>query len=154
MASLAARRLWGEANIHSTHSPGTDRWMDGWTEGGAAAQRLRMTGGRNSGRRSLGHTRTLAMEDTSPAGTGVWGAQAGGGHRGCWLWGGGEGAGAAPRPPAPVCVLAPGAASARPCPLRPALGTDSAAGLTALRFWFISLPVGQGGWGSRGRAGQ
>lgn len=122
-APSAARRVWGEANVRSTRSPGTDRRTDGRRSGSPA---LEDGEGRDSGaRRSLGRAWMLAMEDTSPSPRmqtspgGRRGARCLGGLRAPGCPAPGEGRGGQAQPchlPAPFCCPAPwcGQRSAHP----------------------------------------
>lgn len=63
MASSAARRVWGGGE----HLLDSQPW-DGRTDGRrSSCPALEDSEGRNSGQCSLGHTRMLAMEDSSPS---------------------------------------------------------------------------------------
>lgn len=155
-ASLAARRVWGEANVCLTHSPGTD----GRTEEQQQPPALEDSGGTDSGRRSLGHMWMLVMKDTStsprmqPSPGGHRGARHLGGcagTRAARLLGEGEGRRSCAASPHRSASWLHGVASGQPFLASPrARGRLASREPAALRFWFISSPAGSGGLGGPG----
>lgn len=155
-ASLAARRVWGEANVCLTHSPGTD----GRTEEQQQPPALEDSGGMDSGRRSLGHTWMLVMEDTStsprtqPSPGGRRGARCPGGRAGTraaqLLGEGGSGGHSCATSPHRSAPWLRGVASGQPFLASPRAGAHSPAP-SQRRFGFGSFlhQRGQEGWGSR-----